>query len=274
MSLHFLQLSEAVLVSFLTPVFTALFAFCFLKERISCIEIGGFAFSLVGIVLVAQPPFLTSLFFPPTPSSASASAVLLSADSDDVTTVYGLTMTATVRRLVGVGIGLVGTVFTATAYVLTRKIGKRVHGVVIINWLSLCGLIMPILPMFLLETPVIPQGIEWLQLLGIGALAFLAQTFLTAGLRIGSPGRVAIANYLQIVWSFMWEAILLGGRISVYSLLGSLCIAINAAIALFGSWRTAKHKKAAAKALADIEMDPVALDDTRPPDPQNQSAVL
>jgi len=47
---------------------------------------------------------------------------------------------------------------------------------VVVNWLSIMGILVPILPIAFYEGFVIPKGTQWLLLLALGVVAFLAQS--------------------------------------------------------------------------------------------------
>ena len=63
-------------------------------------------------------------------------------------------------------------------YRVNRKIGKSVHPMVVVNWLSIMGILVPILPIAFYEGFVVPKGTQWLLLLALGVVAFLAQSLL------------------------------------------------------------------------------------------------
>jgi len=166
-SLRLLPLSESTLINFLSPVWTAAFGFCILKERITRLEILGMGFSFIGILLVARPPFIFRWL-----GYYEAGSLVSETSSSSLS--GGLN--AEMSRTIGAGIGITGTMFAGMAYVLTRKIGKRVHSSVIVNWLSLAGIVYMPLPAYLVEKVVVPRGIQWACVIGIGVVAFGAQS--------------------------------------------------------------------------------------------------
>lgn len=263
-ALQMMQIEEATIVSFLQPVLTALIGFIFLKEKLTKLEIFGMPFSLVGIILVSAPPSILSWFgFGPESTFSSSSSGSSSDGSISMSTslfetnsstssmsstsglqsesLYWGVLTPVWRRTVGALFGVLGCVGSATAYVMTRKIGKAVHHTVIINWLSLCGVVLPILPMLLLEGFKVPHGTTWLYVAFVGVVAFVAQTFLTTALRTGVAGRVAIANYIGIIWAFMWGVLIFHEPPHVLSYVGSLFIGVNAAISIYKAWFIGHH---------------------------------
>lgn len=255
-ALQMMQIEEATIVSFLQPVLTALIGFIFLKEKLTKLEIFGMPFSLVGIILVSAPPSILSWFgLGPHPASSSsssdsASSFFLENSTSTSTSVssaaqseslYWGVLTPVWRRTVGALFGVLGCLGSAAAYVMTRRIGKAVHHTVIINWLSLCGVVLPILPMLLVEGFKVPHGTTWLYVAFVGVVAFVAQTFLTTALRTGVAGRVAIANYIGIIWAFMWGVLVFHEPPQVLSYVGSVFIGVNAAISIYKAWFIGRH---------------------------------
>ena len=119
-------------------------------------EVLGLLFSLVGVVLVAQPAFLFGA----------------SADSLD---------------LFAVGIALVGAVLAAMAYTAVRKLGETEHHLVVVFYFPLVA--MPSSVPFMISDALWPTPLEWLMLLGIGVFTQIAQVYLTKGLQIEKAGR-------------------------------------------------------------------------------------
>ena len=247
LSIQFLTLGDATLVSFLEPIFTALFGRIILKEKLSVVEIVGMVLSLFGILLVARPPIIFEKLgfvenIPLNTATSSALSPSLSSSSSLIDAVMG--MDAWKKRMIGILCGIESTFFAGLAYILTRVLGKRgVSSFVVVNWLSLCGLMMTPLPAFFLENKVVvPEGWEWAILLAIGVTATVAQTGLTIALQTGHAARVVIANYMTIVWGFLFGVLVLGESISYLSIAGAVLISSNALIAIWKGWRATKKE--------------------------------
>ena len=166
-SLHYFSLSDSVLIGFLGPVFTAIWGFIILREKSSILEVIGFCFSFAGISLVARPPFLLKLFHMSTGEDGWNSSASSSSYADAGKSVAD--------RTIGVIIGLFYAVFSGLVCALTRKIGKSVHPMVVVNWLSLFGTALPIPIMAFISGFVMPHGTDWLYLIAIGCFTTLAQ---------------------------------------------------------------------------------------------------
>jgi drug/metabolite transporter (DMT)-like permease len=184
-----LPLGDVTTLHYLSPVFTALIAAAFLKERAGRVVWLGALFSLGGVVLVARPGFLFGG--------------------------VGLPQLAVVAALTGA-------VLSASAYTFIRKLRATDHHLVVIYWFCAIGLVLSLplsLPVSLWPTPV-----EWLLLLGVGATTQVAQVFLTQGLHLEAAGRATSVGYLQIVFAFIWGMLFFGDMPDVWSLLGALVI--------------------------------------------------
>ena len=96
--LTLLPLAEATLIQYLNPVFTALLAFLFLKERIHINTLVCMFFGLAGLILISQPQMLGGESLPAE----------------------------------GVVIALLGAAGSGAAYTLLRKLSNEEHPSVII----------------------------------------------------------------------------------------------------------------------------------------------
>jgi drug/metabolite transporter (DMT)-like permease len=169
-SIVHLPLADATVIQYTNPVFAGLLAVPFLGERLRRREIVSVLVSMAGVALVMRPSFLFGQ----------------GAALDPVT----------------VGIGLVGAMCSATAYVTVRKLGATEHPSVIVFYfagISVVAALPTALPGALWPTPV-----EWLVLLGVGVSTQLGQMYITHGLRLERAGRATATGYLQIVFAALW----------------------------------------------------------------------
>ncbi|CAN5540786.1 DMT family transporter [soil metagenome] len=200
-----LPLGDVTAIHFTSPVFTALIAAIALKERTGSRVAVGMGFSLFGVLLVAQPSFLFGG--------------------------AGLDQTA-------VAAGLVAAVLSAIAYVFVRKLRATDHPYVVIFWFSAIGLVLS-LP---IAAPglIMPTPREWLLLLGVGLTTQVAQVFLTRGLHLEAAGKAASIGYLQIIFAFIWGALVFGDFPGALNLLGAVIIA-GSVIAVSGRKKSGRE---------------------------------
>jgi drug/metabolite transporter (DMT)-like permease len=150
--------------------------------------------SMAGVVLVAQPTFLF----------AEGAAL------DPVAVV----------------IGIVGAIFSAVSYVVIRRLGATDHHLVVVFYFPLVTGPAS-LPLLAVEGVVLPQGVEWLYLLGIGVAAQLGQIEITQGFKLETAGRASSITYLQIVLAYSWGILLFGEYPNALSILGAALVVLG-----------------------------------------------
>eukprot|EP00727_Mastigamoeba_balamuthi_P004353 m51a1_g13916 hypothetical protein (468) ;mRNA; r:796589-798451 len=242
LAIKMLPLADSVVINFLSPVFTAIFGFFILKEKITKVEIAGYVLCFVGIVFVARPPFIFGKA-----GSAAPSVIVIASSLSSSFSAIGTTDKSVEwqMRLIGVSIGVVSAICAGLAYVVTRKIGKGVHPWVVVSYLSISGIIVAPPATYFVEGFTWPTRAAWGYCVALSVLAFFAQGLMTVALQQGKAGRVTVASYLQIIFAFIWGMGILGETLSWTSGIGSLLITVNAVIAGWQAWygdRSAAHK--------------------------------
>jgi drug/metabolite transporter (DMT)-like permease len=185
-----LPLADATVLHFTNPVLSALAAALVLRERFGWPETVGALACLAGVVLVARPSFL-----------------------------FG----GQVLDPFSVGIGLLGAVFAAGAYVTVRSLRSTDDPRVIVFYFSLIA-VPATLPWAILAW-VWPTPLEWLVLLGMGIATQLGQVQLTRALHAESTARVTTISYAQVLFAFGWGVALFDEIPVPLSVLGAAIIA-------------------------------------------------
>jgi drug/metabolite transporter (DMT)-like permease len=171
-----LPLADTTVIHFTNPVWTALLAALFIGEILRGWEVLLALLALGGVVIVSRPGFLFG--------HAS-----------------GLDPAA-------VGVALMGAVLSAAAYVAARRLTRTNDPLVIVfafAVVSLAGSVPLAATHF-----VMPRGMEWLLLLGVGLAAQGGQVWVTRALQLEKAGRVMAVGYLQIVFAAGWGLFLFG----------------------------------------------------------------
>jgi drug/metabolite transporter (DMT)-like permease len=189
-----LPLADATVIQFCNPMLAALIAVFALKEQLRMVDVIAAVCSMAGVILVAQPTFLFARGAP--------------------------------LDQVAVGIGLVGAIFSAIAYVVIRRLGSTEHHMVVVFYFPLVTG-PAALPILAIEGLVLPQGFEWLLLIGIGVAAQLGQIQITQGFKLETAGRASSVTYLQIVLAYTWGVLLFGEYPNAISILGALLVLIG-----------------------------------------------
>jgi drug/metabolite transporter (DMT)-like permease len=83
------------------------------------------------------------------------------------------------------------------------------------------------IPLLAYEGVVLPEGIEWLLLLGIGVAAQLGQIEITKGFKLETAGRASSVTYIQIVLAYTWGIMLFGEYPNAISILGAILVVLG-----------------------------------------------
>ncbi len=185
-----LPIAEATVLHYTNPLWTALLAAIFLRERLTRWVLGPILVSFVGVILVTRP------------------AVLFGAGT-------------TLLDPLGTGAVLVGAVLSAGAYVAVREASRTEHPLVIVFYFPLITVpaTLPFISNF-----VWPSGWEWLTLLGVGVSTQIAQVYLTRGLSLEPAGRAMAVGYSQIIFVVLWGMIFFAEYLTLWSAAGSLLV--------------------------------------------------
>lgn len=187
-SLGHLPLAHATLIQNATPVVTALLAWWILRERITPRVIAAIGLGLSGVVMV-------NLMRGGGPSEVS---------------------------MWPVAIAILGTFFSASAYVTVRELAKTEDPLVIVFYFPLIATPLSI-PWALWHWQT-PSAWQWLLLLGIGVTTQIGQVFLTRGLALLPAGRATAIGYVQAIFAAAWGAMLFHEQIHLGIVLGLLLI--------------------------------------------------
>jgi drug/metabolite transporter (DMT)-like permease len=169
-----ISLADAMTFSRTSPMFTALLAFWFLKEKIGRKEVIALIVGFVGIIFIMKPNGLQL----------------------DLTDILGL--------LSGIG--------AALAYTSVKELKKYYDTRVIVMSFMLTGTIGPLLLMvfndflhveFLKASFVLPDLKMWIYIAGLGASATVAQIYMTKAYGIAKAGIVGAVSYANILFSLI-----------------------------------------------------------------------
>jgi len=170
-----IPLGDAMTFSKTSPIFTAIFAYLFLSEKLSISGWLAVGVGFVGIVFITKP---TGLMF----------------------SKYDL-------------LGIFSGIGAALAYTSVRELKKYYDTRAIVLSFMLVGTIGPVLLLlvspyihapeldFILGTFVMPEGIVWFYVMGMGVFATLAQLYMTKAYGESKAGIVGAVSYTNIVFS-------------------------------------------------------------------------
>ncbi|HAS8567385.1 TPA: DMT family transporter [Vibrio vulnificus] len=195
-----LPLAEATILQYVHPVFTALLAVLFLKERVQPATLACIVLCLLGVFTMVYPSF-------------------------DASGVGELPM-------LSVGIALLGAFGSSIAYVIVRKLSRTEDSSVIIFYFPLVAL--PVSAMLIGDDFVVPDVALILVLILVGIFTQIGQFGLTKAMQTQTAGNASAYSYVQIVFSALLGVVLFNEVPSVWTLLGGSLIVIGALINVFG----------------------------------------
>lgn len=157
-----LPLADAVLLNRMSPFFVILLSLAFLNEKINKLQISAMLLAIMGAALVIKPQFDYTIF----PAL----------------------------------IGILSAIFAASAYVTLRQLRLYASSEAIVFFFSLFSVIMA-WPFMFFGYYSQPTTLELMILVGIGLSATAAQLFMTMAYRHAPASKIAIYNYVNIIFS-------------------------------------------------------------------------
>lgn len=185
-TLQWMPFGAAVSIKYLSPIFAAIIAIFFLKEKIKPLQWLFFAMALTGVLLLKGFDGRINLF--------------------------------------GVGIGLLGALAGGLIYPLIRKIGNSEHPMIIINYFMVTASIVT--GLLMIPVWVNPTMQEWLLLITVGISGFAAQVFMTKAFQMEEVNIIAPMKYLEVVYALLIGLIWYGESYAFLSFIGILLIVV------------------------------------------------
>ena len=264
-----MPLAEASVIHFSSPAFVGIMAFVLLRESCGVFEILVTMATFTGVVLIAQPAFLfdtsaasTTMATITTPNAIrtefdemnmtltftgmtlNATDVNYTLPTDSIQTLEGSTVTimGDGTRLIGSFSALVASVAGACVHITLRQL-KHVDVATVIFTYSILGTVCSAAGTFIAGKWTCPADyITWLQLLGVGTFAVLAQLCFTAALREENAGTVSVLRTTEILFAFCWQTTLLGLYPNAFSIIGACMITTCALAHGVRKWRKVEQE--------------------------------
>jgi len=187
LGIHFIPIGSAVTIRYVAPLFGAVLAVYFLKERILPLQWFFYVLAFFGVVLIKGFDATISLF--------------------------------------GVGVVLGAAFFSAVVYIIIAKIGKQDHPLLVVLFFmgiaTLTGLMGSI------NDFILPQGHEWLLLLLLGFFGFFGQYYMTKAFQNGEASKIAPIKYSEVVFTLSFGVYWFGEVYSLTSLIGIALVIIS-----------------------------------------------
>ncbi len=198
-----IPLGDAMTFSKTSPIFTAVFAWLFLQEKLSYKGWSAIGLGFIGILLITQPSGIGFSKYDVLGVFSGVGAALAYTSIRELKNYYDT------RAIVlsFMGIGTIGPV-------ILFLISPYFH--------------MPSLD-FLLGEFVMPQGIVWFYVIGMGVLATISQLLMTKAYGETKAGIVGAVSYSNIVFSIL-VGMLLGDFFPDFITVCGICLIIFAGI--------------------------------------------
>ena len=122
-------------------------------------------------------------------------------------------------------LGILASFFSGIAYNLVRKLSSTEHPLVIMFYFPL--VVLPISLMGSLWFWVNPEGWDWFNLLMVGVTTQMAQYFMTKSYQQARVSKVAIFDYLGVVYALIFGFILFNEYFNILTYLGIALVLIG-----------------------------------------------
>ncbi|HDM8044737.1 TPA: DMT family transporter [Vibrio campbellii] len=195
-----LPLAEATIFQYIHPVFTALLAVFFLKERIQSSTFICIALCLLGLYVMVTPE-----------NGPDAEHAL---------------------PMFSVMIAILGAFGSSIAYVIVRKLSQTEDSSVIIFYFPLVAL--PASIILIGDQFVMPDLYLTMMLVLVGVFTQIGQLGLTKAMQTQEAGKASAYSYVQIIFSVILGIVFFGELPSAWTYLGGALIVTGALINVFG----------------------------------------
>lgn len=190
-SIQHMPIAVASTVQYLAPIFTMIFAFFILKEKILKIQWVFVVLAFFGVILIGFNGFFQSV------SSIQLDPFWL-------------------------GFGVISAAFSGIAYVSIVKLKETDQPINIVSYFPMLSI--PVMSIWCLFDFVMPKGIEWLILLIIGICTQIAQVSLTKALHFESSSLIMPFQYLGSIYALLVGYLILDERLNTVVIIGVFVI--------------------------------------------------
>lgn len=232
-----MPMGDATVLVFTSPIWTGIISRLLLKEPWGLWEAGASLLSITGIVFVAHPPFLFGMDASVVTVMQNSSLIqneALSAPKHSAT-VAGA---GGVRTTGAVTAALAASVSMALALVAGRKAGQKVHFLVITMYYGMVGFVITSFIAAATRQLAMPRGFrQCAYLVIVGVFGLTGQVALNRGLILERAVVGALVRNMDVVLAFVFQVIVFGEAITVWSTLGTLLILSATLSITWKRWR-------------------------------------
>ena len=184
-----MNLTDALTIKQLSPLFIILLASIFLREKVSFKQAAIFILALLGVLLIIKPGFSLNIY----------PAV----------------------------IGLIGAIFTAVAHIAVRRLRLFDHPLVIVNYLGYTIGLLSFIVLLWQGNFCVPNVLNLFVLLLMGLAGLGAQLALTKAYQMAPTKLVSLYLYLQIIFGALLGVFFFKEIPDLFSIFGASLIIIS-----------------------------------------------
>lgn len=183
-SLNYLSIGTAVSLRYTAPIFAAIFALIFLKEKIKTVQWLLFFIAFLGVLIIKG---------------------------------FGADV-----ELIGLFFVIFSAIFLGIIFVVIRKIGNTEHPLVIINYFMLMAFLFG--GLMCLKYWEQPTLIEWILFISTGVFGYFGQLYMTKALQAEETNLVAPIKYLEVIFTIIIGMFWFGDVYNGWTILGIVLI--------------------------------------------------
>ncbi|WP_420793200.1 DMT family transporter [Polaribacter ponticola] len=186
-SLNYLAVGTAVSLRYTSPIFAAVFAMFFLKEKIKPIQWLLFAIAFIGVVIIKG---------------------------------FGVDV-----NTIGLSLIFCSAITLGLIFVIIRKMGSKENPLVIINYFMLMAFVFG--GFMSINNWKTPDLTEWILLLSLGVFGYVGQLYMTKAFQSQETSIIAPLKYLEVVFMIIIGATWFGEIYNLWTLLGIFLILLG-----------------------------------------------
>lgn len=186
-SLHYLSVGTAVSLRYTAPIFAAIFALIFLKEKIKIAQWIIFIIAFIGVLIIKG---------------------------------FGIDV-----NTIGLLLAISSAIFMGLIFIVLRKIGSDEHPLVIINYFMIMAFLFGGIMSFNNWTQ--PNNLEWLLLFSLGIFGYIGQLYLTKAFQSEETSLIAPLKYLEVIFTILFGVLWFDEIYNFWTLLGIFLILIG-----------------------------------------------
>ncbi|WP_298778500.1 DMT family transporter [uncultured Polaribacter sp.] len=186
-SLNYLAVGTAVSLRYTSPIFAAIFAMFFLKEKVKPIQWLLFIIAFIGVLIIKG---------------------------------FGVDVDTTGLLLV-----ICSAIFLGFIFVIIRKIGGKENPLVIINYFMIIAFIFG--GFMSINNWVSPNFLEWMLLFSLGVFGYVGQLYMTKAFQSDETSMIAPLKYLEVIFMIIIGATWFKEVYNLYTLFGVFLILLG-----------------------------------------------